>query len=109
MIDWTRVTALREEVGDEDFAMIVDIFRDEVDEVIARLRAAPDAGRIEEDLYFLKGSALNLGFAALGNLCHEGEALAGGGRLDAFDLGRLFTVYEQSWADFRARCPVGER
>ena len=101
MIDWNRVADLRAEVGEEDFEMIVGIFHDEVEEVIARLRQALDLGRLEEDLHFLRGSALNLGFRALGRLCNEGERLAAEGRVAAFDLAELFRVYDQSWVAFR--------
>lgn len=102
MIDWDRVANLRDEVGEDDFAMIVDLFQEEVDEVIARLRADPSLARIEEDLHFLRGSALNLGFRALGRLCHEGERMAAEGRLAEFDREALFEAYEASWAMFRA-------
>ena len=31
MIDWTKVTELREEIGDEDFQEVVELFLEEVD------------------------------------------------------------------------------
>lgn len=102
MIDWDRVADLRDEVGEDDFAMIVDLFQEEVDEVITRLRADRSLVRIEEDLHFLRGSALNLGFRALGRLCQEGERLAAEGRLATFDLKALLDTYDASWAAFRA-------
>ena len=61
MIDWPRVTELREEVGAEDFGEVVEIFLEEVEEVIGKLEGG-DRGQLEQDLHFLKGSALNLGF-----------------------------------------------
>lgn len=65
MIDWDRVTDLHDEVGAEDFEMIVGLFEEEVGEVIARLRADPAVERMEEDLHFLRGSALNLGLSLI--------------------------------------------
>lgn len=110
MIDWDRVADLRGEVGAEDFGMIVDIFADEVGEAIAGLRSDPDPASYEQVLHFLKGSALNIGFAALGRICQQGELLAAEGRIEAFELEELFRVYDASWVQFReglARCDAG--
>ena len=62
MIDWERVADLRSEVGEDDFFEVVDMFLEEVEEVIDRLTSSPEPARFEDDLHFLKGSALNLGF-----------------------------------------------
>ena len=37
MIDWARVSELRDEVGAEDFDEVVELFLEEVDEAIAAL------------------------------------------------------------------------
>ena len=71
MIDWSRVDDLRDEVGDEDFREVVDLFLDEVDEVIERMKHHPTHSSIEKDLHFLKGSSLNLGFAG----CHRSRPI----------------------------------
>lgn len=97
MISWERVNELRSEVGDEDFREVVELFLEEVEEVIARLRDSPEPARVEEDLHFLKGSALNLGFAALGDLCQIGEW-----QPDAVDLVAIVATYEGSKAEFMA-------
>jgi HPt (histidine-containing phosphotransfer) domain-containing protein len=73
MINWERVNELRDEVGQEDFLEVVEIFLEEVDEVVARLRTSPDPTTYEDDLHFLRGSAMNLEFAALSRTCHSGE------------------------------------
>lgn len=96
MIDWGRVNQLRTEVGPEDFAEVVELFLEEVQEVTARLAASPEPARFEDDLHFLKGSALNLGFAEFGAMCHEGERLAAEGRADLVDLGPILECYEVS-------------
>lgn len=101
MIDWDRVEELRDEVGAEDFDEIALLFLQEVDEVGARLAGTPDPATLEADLHFLKGSALNLGFARLGALCSEGERLAAAG--SAVALGPLLACYADSRRQFLAR------
>lgn len=103
MIDWQRVDELRDEVGAEDFAEVVEIFLEEVDEVAARLRQSPAPRTYESELHFLKGSALNLGFAALGSLCGTAEKLAAGGREQEVDIAPVLSCYEASRAEFLAR------
>lgn len=100
MIDWSRAKELREEVGAEEFEEVVELFLEEVDEVVARLRASPDPNTYEEDLHFLKGSALNLGFAALGDLCQQGESAAHAGNQDQVDIGPILDCFDASRAAF---------
>lgn len=96
MIDWDRVTTLRDEVGRDSFDEVVALFLEEVDEVIARFRARPDPGQVEHDLHFLKGAALNLGCSGLGDLCQAGERLAANGGADQVDIAAVITLYEES-------------
>ena len=96
MIDWDRVTILRDEVGADSFSEVVALFLDEVDEVIARFRATPGLVDVERDMHFLKGSALNLGFETLGALCQQGERLAAEGRGAEVDLHAVVAAYEES-------------
>lgn len=42
MINWKRVNELRDEIGPEDFAEVVELFLEEVEQVIDKLREAPD-------------------------------------------------------------------
>ena len=102
MIDWTRVRELKDEIGEEDFDEVAEMFIAEVDEVIDRLKAAPDPARYEADLHFIKSSALNLGFSDLSALCQTGERQAAGGSTDEVDLGAVFTTYDASKAAFLA-------
>jgi Hpt domain. len=74
MIDWSRVRELREEVGADDFRDILGIFFEELDETTARLAAMPPGSVAEDDIHFLKGCALNLGFAEVSALCSSFEA-----------------------------------
>ncbi len=100
MIDWTRVTVLRDEVGAEDFGEVVELFLDEVEETVARLSSNPDTATIEEDLHFLKGSALNLGFSNFSDLCQMGESMAAEGRAAEVDLAPILACYASSKATF---------
>lgn len=101
MINWDRVEELRDEIGPEDFGEVVELFLDEVEEVIARLQTAPDPGMLAADLHFLKGSALNLGFHAFSMLCQAGEVAAASGKADTVDLARVIQSFFDSKADFQ--------
>jgi len=103
MIDWNRVAELRDEVGAEDLDEVVEIFLEEVEEVIARLKATPDIARYEEDLHFLKGSALNLGFVAFSDLCQDGEKAAANGQAEEIEMADVFRVYAASKTEFLAK------
>ena len=76
MINWDRVAELREEVGVDDFAEIIELFLEEVDAIIELLRDGQGLSDLEAHLHFLKGSALNLGFAKFAELCQAGETAA---------------------------------
>jgi HPt (histidine-containing phosphotransfer) domain-containing protein len=95
MIDWDRLNELRSEIGDDDFAEVVELFLLEADEVIARISVSSGPATLEADLHFLKGAALNLGFRAFAALCQVGEKRAAAGRCD-IDLGPVTDCYQQS-------------
>lgn len=101
MIQWSRIHELREEFGDEEFREVVDLFLEEVEEVIHRLRQAPQTAQLEEDLHFLKGSALNLGFEQFSNLCQAGEHMSAQGQADTVDLTEIIASYETSKQAFQ--------
>lgn len=96
MIDWERVSELRSEVGEDDFAEITELFLAEVEEVITRLMTAPDVTRLSEDCHFLKGSAVNLGFSEFAGLCQEAERLAQAGRGSEVLLAALADSFDRS-------------
>lgn len=105
MIQWSRVNELRDEVGAEDFDEVLDLFLEEVEEVIERLKADPVPGQLEQDLHFLKGSALSLGFATFSDLCQDGERLSAAGNAASVDLSAIIDGYEQSKRLFLAQWP----
>ena len=95
MIDWTRVTDLRDEIGADDFDEVVDMFLEEADDVITRISPGDGAKSLEADLHFLKGAALNLGFAEFATLCQDGERRAALGQGD-IDVAAVQYCYAQS-------------
>jgi HPt (histidine-containing phosphotransfer) domain-containing protein len=102
MIDWTRVRELRDEIGNDGFAEVVELFLDEVEEVVMRLRATPDPRTLEQDLHFLTGCAWNLGFTAFGALCHQGERRVAQGMAASVDLAVVLAGYAAARAEFLA-------
>ena len=87
MIDWERVADLRDEIGADDFAEVVDMFlRKRTRRSRGCARAGPDP-TLEAELHFLKGSALNLGFRELAGIvpatARSGAAAGAAGRSGA--------------------------
>jgi HPt (histidine-containing phosphotransfer) domain-containing protein len=99
MIDWPRVNELRDEVGAEDFAEVVEIFLEEVEEVISKLEGG-DRAQLEQDLHFLKGSALNLGFEEFSTLCLAGERQSSQGAAATVDVGGIIANFQASKSAF---------
>ena len=99
MIDWSRVAELQAEVGEDGFAEVAALFLEETDEVVTRLRGGKVAS-LSQDLHFLKGSALNLGFRDLALRCQEGERMCTAGAGAAVDLAALIRLYNDSRAAF---------
>ena len=102
MIDWDRVRELRDEIGAESFGEVVEIFLEEVEQEIAALRSGGAANGLESRLHFLKGSALNLGFAAFSEKCQTGETAASNGAADSVDITDILACYDASKAAFLA-------
>ncbi|MDO9639245.1 MAG: Hpt domain-containing protein [Pseudotabrizicola sp.] len=98
MIDWARVDDLRAEVGADSFDEIVTLFLQETDQVVMRLPSLTAAGSLEHDLHFLKGSALNLGFVRLAEVCQTADNRPADVALDT-----VISIYYQSRAAFVAQ------
>lgn len=97
MIDWSRVNELVDEIGPEDFQEVLELFLMEVDAAIVQLEeAAGDPQGVEAQMHFLKGSALNLGFEAMAQLCLQGEKAAAGGDADTVTAAQVRDTYEAS-------------
>jgi HPt (histidine-containing phosphotransfer) domain-containing protein len=98
VIDWDRIQELQDEVGLEDFEEIVTLFLEEVDAATAQLSAEVAPAKLADDLHFVKGCALNLGFAALGELCARGEQAAREGHAQGVCVAEVVQVYQSSRA-----------
>ncbi|MGQ3487836.1 Hpt domain-containing protein [Roseovarius pacificus] len=105
MIDWNRVRELRDEIGTDEFADVVDLFLEEVESEISALRGRDGPDRIEARLHFLKGSALNLGFEDFAALCQTGEQMANQGHANKVDVTEIIETYDKSRAAFMASLP----
>lgn len=102
MIHWPRVVELRDEVGPEDFDEVVDLFLEEVQEVIDRLEQNIELSQLEKDLHFLKGSALSLGFEDFSTLCQDGERKSASGEAALVDVAAIISSFETSKQVFQA-------
>ncbi|MEO0831544.1 MAG: Hpt domain-containing protein, partial [Cyanobacteria bacterium J06648_11] len=58
-LNWSRVEELRSEIGEDDFAEVVELFMSEADSAIARLNGELPDKNLEGTLHFLKGCMLN--------------------------------------------------
>ena len=103
MIDWQRANDLRAEIGCEGFAEVVELFLDEVEGVVLRLKTRPEPARYEADLHFLKGGAWNLGFAEFGALCQDGERKAAAAYTSQINISPTVKAYSTPAAPFLAR------
>lgn len=96
MIDWDHIDRLRQEVGADSFTEIVDLFRNEVEEVFTRIRAH---GATHTDMHFLKGSAANLGFVEFSKTCQISEHALRAGQ-ENIDLAEIFSSFESACSRF---------
>ncbi|MDV7141248.1 Hpt domain-containing protein [Tropicimonas sp. TH_r6] len=100
MIDWKRVSELRSEIGESDFDEVVELFLEEVEGLLSRLKKDPQPDLYHEDLHFLKGCSANLGFGSLAAMCLSGETIAAGGAPENVALAPIFECFERSKAQF---------
>ncbi|OAN84821.1 Hpt domain-containing protein [Sulfitobacter geojensis] len=102
MIDWAQVKKLCHEVGAEDFDEVIALFFEEVADVIDKLDNLTDRSGLAEDMHFLKGSALTLGFTQMSHLCHSAEKTAATGDAQCVDIGAVIQCYVDSKQAFMA-------
>ena len=105
MIDWDRVNQLKEEIGEDDFQEVVDMFLDEMNEEVETLTPSMTAQDLESKLHFLKGAALNLGFSAFADLCKTGEDAARVGQTEGIDTAAVIACYKTSIDAFAENTP----
>lgn len=98
MLNNSRIAELKAEVGEEDFTEVVELFCEEVEEILDALTNVTRTS-LRDKLHFLKGSALNIGLDAVGDLCRAEEI-----RLEAdpdatADIAAIRTAYAASKAE----------
>ena len=99
MIDWQTANELKQAIGAEVFDEVVTVFFKETDSTLTRLMAATTADAMKSELHFMKGSALNLGFSDLAQICQGLETRAEEGETD-LPLAQVQTVYYASREEF---------
>ncbi|MBO9446043.1 Hpt domain-containing protein [Ruegeria sp. R14_0] len=102
MINWSRVRQLRDEVGASEFDEVVEIFLDEVQEALMRLSKDKLRVEFEQNLHFVKGSALSLGFETLAKLCQDGERQSAQGQSQTVDLPGILDTFKNSSVEFKS-------
>jgi HPt (histidine-containing phosphotransfer) domain-containing protein len=100
MIDWKRVDELKDEIGEDGFAEVADMFLDEAEGAVKALLRGITAEEVEGQLHFLKGSALNLGLSDLAAICQDGERMAAAGEGALVDVSLVASVWRASRASF---------
>lgn len=100
MIDWDRVSELQEEVGENDFQDVVDMFLDEVSGEMETIASNQSAQELEAKLHFLKGAALNLGLKGFADVCDAGEKMARKGDVTGIDHSAIVSCYQASVREF---------
>ena len=99
MIDRNRLSELRQEIGEEDFFEVAEMFLDEMADALAAL--CDTRGPSGPDIFHgLKGSALNLGFTEFAAACTEAEKRTIAGQL--VDRVHLNWLYRESVKAFES-------
>ena len=93
MIDWARVDELRNDMGSDGFDEVVELFLEEMDGRILTMQTGSNQTRAE-DLHFLRGSAANIGFSRLHQVCSVAE------HDEEFALDQVWSCYDQSKVEF---------
>ncbi|WP_323767824.1 Hpt domain-containing protein [Antarctobacter sp.] len=106
MIDWSRVDELVDEIGPEDFGEVADLFLEEVEGAIVLLESSEGNPVVtEEQMHFLKGASMNLGFETLAQLCRKGEKSAAAGNPEAVSAAEVRKVFDDSRSQFQQGLP----
>ena len=95
MLDMQRIAELKAEVGEDDFAEVVALFCEEVEETLSELDGTRQDA-IAGKLHFLKGSAQNIGLAEVGAICLEEEMRLKSDPTARPDVARLQAAYAAS-------------
>jgi HPt (histidine-containing phosphotransfer) domain-containing protein len=103
MIDWERVAILRDDLGADGVDLVMGIFVEDAQMLLAKIAAAGTAAAQEADLHRLRGGSLNVGCAGLAEACRRHELAARAGDMmpdaDSEALRRLFDLSVAALAD----------
>ncbi len=100
MIDWDRIAELQDEVGEDSFAEVVEMFFEEVEEVLTSL-VVNDQDALKGGLHFLKGAALNIGMSEMSGLCRDAEHTLMESGPDGVDFAQIQSVFKSAQAELR--------
>lgn len=95
MIDWERIAELQEEIGEDDFAEIGQVFVEEIEEKLSELAASSE--RTPADFHFLRGSAANLGLTSFAEACKDAETRSKSG--EVIDLAPLKALFDAALSE----------
>lgn len=101
-IDHERLKALRDDIGEDDFAEVLSLFVSEIGEKLSDLAEIPDRAT-QDDFHFLRGSAANLGFVAMVAACEDAEAACRAGETPA--LADVTAAFDTALAEAAPHLP----
>jgi len=93
MINKDRIEELREEVGEDELDEVIELFCEEVEDVLRDLRNVSQT-EIAAQLHFLKGSAANIGLDGVSDICRQQESLLSESPNAALDISAIISTYE---------------
>lgn len=105
-MDWNRLDELRREVGSDALGEVLALFLEETDDMAGRLAGEVDRSTLADDLHFMKGAALNLGFDTLADACRAGETALATTGPESVDVGAILAIYATARAELHAREPA---
>ena len=82
MIDLTRIHELRAEIGRDDLAAIVAVYREEAEATLARITPRLPRQDYARALHFLRSGALNIGLSGISDLAATLETDLAGEAVD---------------------------
>lgn len=107
MIDWSRVDELVDEIGPEDFGEVAELFLEEVEGAVSQLESSEGNPVVtEEQMHFLKGASMNLGFETLAQICQKGEKAAAAGNPEAVSAAQVRATFQESRDQFQKGLPA---
>ena len=95
MINTARIQELKNEVGEDDLIELIELFCEEVEDVLEALDATAPSDMMAQ-LHFLKGSALNIGLDAVSELCRTEETRLKTDPTALADIGAIRSAYATS-------------